>query len=269
MSFSTPLKKTKKLLAVSRQRYQKLTAHVHPAPIFILGYSKSGTTVISSLLSELSGQALTTDLFYRLDPKLENQLPEKLFDGEEKMADFVRKNKFFFSTPLNKSPVFTFLYLELRNCFPNAQFIFIVRHPADTLRSNLNRRGISGNVDQLSEDKQKYLKRFASIPPSVGNHYIEKMANRWNTAAETYWSNVDNMILIRYEDFLLDKVGSIRQLCGQVGLTAKHDISPFLDKQYQPRGNRDISWCEFFGVTNLGMIESICAEHIARFGYVT
>lgn len=268
MSFSRLLKKTKKLFAVSRLRYQKITAKIHPAPIFILGYPKSGTTVISSLLSEASGQPLTTDLFYRLDPKREQKLPEKLFCEKEKMMEFVHQHKFFFSTPLNKSPLFTFLYAELKHCFPQAKFIFIARHPADTLRSYLNRRGIPGHLDQLPEDKQRHLNRFASIPPSVGSHYIEKMANRWHTASETYFSHSDDMLLIRYEDFMLDKVGSIHQLCEQAGLTVRHDISPFLERQYQPRGNRDVSWHEFFGANNLATIERICAEPMARFGYL-
>jgi len=93
------------------------------------------------------------------------------------------------------------------------------------------------------------------------------MAEDWNTAVDGYLARPDVFILIRYEDFVADKVGAIARLAAELGLPAAQDIDAWTDVQYQPRGDRDISWQEFFGPENLARIERICGDRMARFGY--
>lgn len=66
---------------------------------------------------------------------------------------------------------------------------------------------------------------------------------------------------------MLDKVGAIRNLAKQVGLNPINDITEYLNIQYQPRGNREISWQDFFGEANIHSIETICREQMDYFGY--
>jgi hypothetical protein len=40
-----------------------------------------------------------------------------------------------------------------------------------------------------------------------------------------------------------------------------------VDVQYQPRGDRGVSWLEFFGRENLRRIEGICGGRMAQLGY--
>ncbi|MGB7248567.1 MAG: glycosyltransferase [Phormidesmis sp.] len=242
------------------------TVKIHPAPIFILGHAKSGTTAIAMLLSKMSHEALTTDLFYRLDPKKEKQLSKEVFEEKIAFNDFVKDNRTYFSTRLNKSPVFSFLYPQLKQRFPEAKFVFILRDPRDTIRSYLNRREIPGHLQTLSQTQQSHLNRFISIPPTTGS-YIERMAYRWTVAVSAYLDHPNEIILVRYEDFIADKLGVIRSLSEQLELPEKADISSDLDTQYQPRGNREISWHEFFGARNLSLIESICAEPMRLLKY--
>ena len=258
----TPIKRSLKSLVDMKTFYQMKTAKVHPEPIFMLGHAKSGTTAIASLLAKVSGQPVTIDPIFRIDP--EGYLQQQLLSGELQFEELVEVYKFYFSTPINKDPKLTFFYDDLSRCFPLAKFIFVIRDPRDNIRSFLNRRGIPGNLDKLTEDQHKWI---GNLPPIAGKNYIEKLANRWNLAADTYLNHQDQFTLIRYEDFILDKVGTTRSLAEKVGLTASHDISDYVNLQYQPSGDRQVSWSEFFQAENLHLIETICSQRMNCFGY--
>lgn len=75
------------------------------------------------------------------------------------------------------------------------------------------------------------------------------------------------MTLVKYEDFLADKHGFIARLAGQLHIPEKANIRDKLDVQYQPPGDRYISWEVFFGVENLKCIEQICSSRMKEFGY--
>ena len=47
-----------------------------------------------------------------------------------------------------------------------------------------------------------------------------------------------------------------------------NDISDKVDRQYQRRGDRNVSWPDFFGPDNLARIERICGDRMQRFGYL-
>ena len=240
------------------------TACVHPAPIFILGHAKSGTTAIAVLLAKTTGQSVTIDPIFQIDP--EGYLQDKLFSKELSFYQFVRSHKFYFSTCLNKDPKLTFFYDDLCQCFPTAKFIFVIRDPRDTIRSLLNRRGIPGNFDKLQNMEGRSV-RIGRRPNVAGDNYIEKLANRWNLAADTYIGHTDQFSLIRYEDFVQDKISTISDLARQVGLDPINDITDYVNIQYQPRGDRNVSWLEFFGTDNLRCIETICRDRMNYFGY--
>lgn len=257
-----PIKRSLKSLVDIKTFYQIKTAQIYPAPIFILGHAKSGTTAIASLLSKATNQPVTIDPLFRIDP--DGYLQQQLFSGELPFKNLVQAHKFYFSTPINKDPKLTFFYDELCQCFSQAKFIFVIRDPRDNIRSFLNRREIPGHLDKLPEDKQQWI---GNLPPIKGQNYIEKLANRWNLAADTYLNHQEQFTLIRYEDFALDKVGTIQNLAQTMSLIPNHDISKYLNLQYQPSGDRQVSWSEFFQAENLHLIETICSERMNRFGY--
>lgn len=257
-------KQSLRFLAHPKTFYIMKTARIHPAPIFILGHEKSGTTAIAQLLAKISGQSVTIDPIFRIDPK--GDLQNQLFSQELQFYDFVQSHKFYFSTSINKDPKLTFFYDDLRQYFPTAKFIFVIRDPRDTMRSFLNRRGIPGNFDKLENMESKTV-QIGHRPPVAGNNYIEKLANRWNLAADTYIGHKEEFSLIYYEDFIQNKIDTINDLARQVGLNPINNITDYIDVQYQPRGDRNISWVEFFGVDNLRCIETICHERMNYFGY--
>ncbi len=251
--------------------YRKATAKVNQAPIFVFGNQKSGTTVIAALLSKTARKPLTSDIFYRIELPAEKMLLQK----EITIRDFVKKNKFYFSTNIIKEPGLIFFYDQLVEYFPKAKFIFILRDPRDNIRSIFNRLQIPGDLKDLGK------KRFEALPDATwkmimdgelfgvkGNNYIETQANRWNLALKIYKENAVNIELIRYEDFVKDKAGEITKLATRVGLKPVCDIAEYVDIQYQPRGDRNITWHEFFGSENLHLIETICRNGIENFSYL-
>lgn len=257
-----PVKESLKSLSELKNFYQIKRAKVHPAPIFMLGHAKSGTTAIASLLGKVTGQSVTIDPIFRIDP--DGYLQKKLLSGELQLSEIIETYKIYFSTPINKDPKLTFFYEDLRQCLPQAKFIFVIRDPRDNLRSFLNRRGIPGHLDELPEDKQQWI---GNLPPIAGKNYIEKLAKRWNLAADTYLNHQDEFILIRYEDFVANKVKTIQNLAKKSGLTPSQKIDDYVNLQYQPKGDRQISWTEFFQEKNLHLIETICSERMSYFGY--
>ena len=46
-----------------------------------------------------------------------------------------------------------------------------------------------------------------------------------------------------------------------------HDVTPYADVQYQPKGNRSITAEEFFGPDNLARLLRICGPTMAELGY--
>ena len=251
--------------------YQMKMAHIHPEPVIILGNQKSGTTVIATLLGKATGQKFIIDPLFRIENQIE--IKKNLYCNKLKFSDFIEENKFYFSFEIIKEPNFTFFFDDVKNYFSLSKFIFIVRDPRDNIRSILDRLKIPGNLSDLDDNQidnspptwQLVLK--GKSPNVFGNSYIEKLAHRWNLAADTYIHYQSDIILIRYEDFILDKKGSIIELAEKINFSVKHDITPYMDKQYQPRGDRQITWLDFFGKDNLKLIEEICSSRMNLFDY--
>ncbi|MEO0826406.1 MAG: sulfotransferase, partial [Cyanobacteria bacterium J06642_9] len=62
-------------------------------------------------------------------------------------------------------------------------------------------------------------------------------------------------------------VAFIRWLATQLCLEYSTDIEEYVDNQFQPIGNRNISWIDFFGAKNLDRINHICRSKMLSLGY--
>jgi len=244
-------------------------ARVNAEPVIVLGKEKSGTTAIAALLAQHTGSTVTLDI-----PALFGKRMGAIRSGRTDLAELVRRNRLDFSRGIIKQPSMTWIYPQVRTVFSQARYLMIVRDPRDNIRSVLNRLDLPGDLDDLDEE------RFARLPaawswhfesPGIlglrGGNYIELAAERWNLAADTYLNHRDEMLLIRYEDFLVNKAGCIKRCAEALGLEARNDISAAVDTQYQPRGMRDCHLPEFFGERNLRTIERSCARRMKELGY--
>jgi sulfotransferase family protein len=250
--------------------YRARTARVNPAPLFILGNQKSGTSAIAALLARATGKSVTIDIFFRY----REHLQERLLRQEMGFGDFIRWTRVCFSTEIVKEPSLTFFYGDLKSFFPQSRFIFVLRDPRDNIRSILNRLRIPGDLPELDAHHQEALRdkpgwallMDGTLVGCGGGTYIERLAKRWQRAADVYGRG-DGMVLVRYEDFMRDKAGAIRRLARAVSLEPTHDLGRYVDVPYQPRGQREVSWRDFFGPDNLRRIESICGDRMISLGY--
>ena len=99
-----------------------------------------------------------------------------------------------------------------------------------------------------------------------GGNYIERLSRRWSLMARMYLDNQERMRLVRYEDFLGDKMGVIVGLAGELGLKPVNDITGRVSFQFQPAGDRNVDLEDFFG-DNLGAVERVCHVEMASLGY--
>lgn len=242
----------RRLLHAFRSLYQR----PHPAPIFLLGHPKSGTTAIASLLSRLTGLPATLDLFRVIGPPRETV--EQLFRSDLPLEAFVRAHAWAFARPLLKCPKLTFLEADLRRCFPAARFVLIVRDPRDTIRSFLHRRGLTGQDTRL--DGLDFLPHLTA--PSA----IERLGLRWTLTVEPWMRAPESFTLIRYEDFAKDREGAVRSLAATLGLEPRRGLEGHLERAYKPvSGPYDRQ--EFYGAANLRRLETVCAAPMERLGY--
>ena len=237
-------------------------------PIIVLGNQKSGTTAIAKLIGLACGQGTQLDIEALWEPNC-----KRILNKELSLPEVIQKNKRFFSSPILKEPNFSLLYPQLEASFPDATFLLIVRDPRDNIRSILNRLNLPGDKARLSPKEFRSVNKHwralfdASRYDSDSTQYIELLASRWNTCAELFLKNQERVLVFKYEDFIKDKLGSIRRISRRLGLEPTVDISSKVNIQYQPAGNRNISWKDFFGEDNLNRIEDICSDRMEKMGY--
>ena len=84
-----------------------------------------------------------------------------------------------------------------------------------------------------------------------GYNYISDHCESWNEAyGNKDMINSKSCILVKYEDFIEDKISFIEDLCTKLNL-------PLKNKAFQPEGNRQINIEDFFG-DNFNTIQIKC-----------
>ncbi len=252
-------------------RFRRESFNTEKELIFILGNQKSGTSAIASLLGKYTNQKTSIDLFY-------SGFNYKVFEMWKKKElstnSFVKKNNIEFASKIIKEPHLSVFYNELKKEFTDAKFIFIVRNPVDNIRSILDRLGIDGSLDKLNATELKKI--FHSWNLVFNNQwlglengsFIENLAYRWNYITDIYLDNRDSVILVKYEDFLLDKEECIAKLAEKLNLEKVNSINDVLDYSFQPKGkSKSINKIDFFGKENLKIINSICKKGMNRLDY--
>lgn len=249
-------------------------ATINPAPIIILGHQKSGTSAIAALLAKATGKTLTLDFFYK-NNQSRPFFRAKLHDGRLPLNRFLRSNSQYLSADIIKEPELTYFYDRLTSTFPSATYIFVVREPKATIKSVLDRLSLPGDQPSLTAQQYQQTNPLSGWLPAIegkapnvaGENYIERLAHRWNLVASTYLDHQNQMVLIRYEDFLSDKLQAIQTLANKINLPVVNDISDQLDNQFQPRGKHHLALSDFFSHQNQATIDRICSANATQFNY--
>ncbi len=237
--------------------------------LIVLGNQKSGTTAIAKLLALSTNQSILLDTSLLWQPHL-----SKLLKSKGNLNKVIDSNKRFFSRAIIKEPNLTFFIDELLEIYPSTtQYVFIVRDPRNNIRSLLNRVNIPGNLKSFDKTNFKLsIHEEVLFNKEVMNYsstnYIEQLAERWNLTFSHYEKNKSNITLVKYEDFIQNKVLFIESLASSLSLNPKIDITTKIDIQYQPKGDQNIHWIDFYGKQNLNIIEQTCAHFMQKLNYV-
>ena len=249
-----------------RRAVLSLTCRINEAPVIVLGNHKSGTSAIAALLALSAGATCAIDLIQ------EERRPtfDKVFKHEASFESLVRRNRVEFAQDIIKEPNLTVLAPMIRQRFPAARIILVVRDPRENVRSICNWLGWPGHLAQLPDralGELSAVKRLVVTNTWLGlsdSHYITNLAERWSICARIA-QDLDGVVVARYEDFLQDKAGFVEWLGGQVGLPSAHNVGTAADHQFQPAG-RPAAWDGFFG-DNLADLVECCREPMRFLGY--
>lgn len=249
-------------------RAASLFARERQPHVVIFGHQKSGTSAIAGLLAEYGQLGLTQDIRVTWGPWLAGALSG---DAREATRTLAQRYRWYFRSALLKEPNLTFVAKYVQELFPSALLIYVVRDPRQTVRSFLNRIGLSGDRVATPADARLSSARARHIfDPRLSfnahNNYIGALALRWKAAAEAYHSLAKPVTLVRYEDFVRDKEQFISQLGVRLGVERKKDIRPLLSKQFQPAGDRRLHWRDFFGANYEHLYVGL-GDVAGRFGY--
>ena len=253
-----------------RRYVMNSTARVNHRPIIILGNQKSGTTAIASLLAQATDKSVTLDLSERWLPW---HWARDIHAGRLSFQALVMQARLEFSRDIVKEPALTHMYSYLEECFPNAQYVLIVRDPRDNIRSILDRVDLPGTPTRFDAQQLTSLKpgwRKVLDGTRLGfrrDRWPDNLSEKWNHCADIHLENPEEVLLLKYEDFQADKCAQIALLAARLGLPVTQDVSETVDIQYQPRGRRrSMPWIDFFGAENLSRIERICCERMRKLG---
>jgi hypothetical protein len=256
------------------KKLRKFPDHRKRVDVVVLGHQKGGTTAIAKLLGRMCQMPVSVDPFYEVD-RGRAKAVESVFRGEVQLSAVARRHPTLFWQPIVKDADFTFLWTQVAGLYPEARFVYVARHPVDTIRSVLNRLGLPGDPSpgvlppMRNPTRHWELILAGSLPRVPGDDYVEKLAHRWQLAADTYATHRNRMLLVRYEDFLRDKVSELTQVAGSLGLVAERDVFAEVDVPYQPPGNDKTSPLGFFGSRRIDRIVGICARGMQQMGYRT
>lgn len=265
-----PMSAYRRVRYAVKTRIQHALARVNERPVFVIGNQKSGTSAIVCLLAAAAGKQATNDIFTWY-PGAESDV----LAGRLRLADFVDRARHQFSRDFVKDPSLTFMLPALEARFPQARYVFVVRDPRVNIRGILNRVGLGGDVTALEPpDRQRIgASRPGWLPVLMGEGLVsegtlvERLAHRCRIAMEIAAAARGRWPVIRYEDFVADKAGTIASALEAIGERAAHDISAVADTPFQPPSSDRSSPERFFSPENLARIETVCRATMDQFGY--
>ena len=196
------------------------------SPAFIVGFPRSGTTLVESILdahkdvSVLSEESPTQYLYKRFHARegLEGVLDDTdhAFVDQQRAEYWKLIEEFSDSSPkgllIDKLPL-NLIYVRLINTlFPDAKIIFVLRHPLDSCFSNFT---------QIF-DMNPFMANLTTLD-DAGTLYALSMSV-WLEAQSTLSLNVQT---VRYEDIVQDFDGSIRSLLDFLNLPWDESVKAF------------------------------------------
>ncbi|MCF2947747.1 sulfotransferase [Paraglaciecola aquimarina] len=232
-------------------------------PIFLLGTQRSGTTLLTRILST--------------HPKLyiQNELPmEGMFDGEITqeimLARIVNKISSMHKVELPmedsseliwgwKDPLLTYKLEELSNCFSDSKYVLIIRDARGVVNSYMDNRWGLGTTAYTGALRWKH-------EVALQLAFADKMK--------------DKCLVLRYEDLVQDLPSTLKSLCQFIGVEYSSEMLDFHQRKLEFRENRENrntakpadpsnigKWRQTLTKREIALVEHVAAEEMHSMKY--
>ncbi|WP_433430116.1 sulfotransferase family protein [Nonomuraea sp. CA-141351] len=169
-----------------------LTDRLLEAPVFLLSPVRSGSTLLRAILNAHSALHAPHELHIRrlrvqFDTKLASKAMEALGHNQADLEhllwdrvlhrELVRSGKRFI---VDKTPANAFAYQRIAACWPDARFLFLLRHPASIATSWHEASPSKRTPEEAALDALRYMKaveRARSALPGLTVRYEELSAD--------------------------------------------------------------------------------------------
>ncbi|TWU67587.1 sulfotransferase [Crateriforma conspicua] len=252
---------------IYRQLHRK---KAYPKPLLVFGNQKSGTSAIAALLGIATGKSVLIDLFHRFGARA-----TPVLYGTTSLQQIWGQASPYLDREIIKEPEFIFFSDELRAIYADSLRLFITREPLSNFRSIYNRLGVDGYSTHLDKRKRHEIQKTCPLwlpvvegprPELRGGTILETLALRWKYAANLYLESQDQFTLVRYEDFVADRKGTIEHIATRLNLPIKNDITKASTVQFQPPG-KPTNTLRFFGDKHAKAAFEICQPEADTLGY--
>jgi hypothetical protein len=207
--------------ALSLPRY---SAQIHDdasAPVFLIGFPRSGTTLLDTVLMGHSGISVVEE--QNMVPQMEHAVLDKnsIWHAEHLSdQDVSRARKVYYETlaqhvqdtgqvVIDKMPLNITKVPLIHRVFPNARYILALRHPLDSILScwmqNFALNAAMGNMLDIAR-----IAKFYDYSMRI-----------FDAATTRYGLNVHS---VRYEDLIVDLEGSARAAIDFLGLEWQDEL---------------------------------------------
>ena len=194
-------------------------------PTFLIGFPRSGTTLLDTILRShplidvLEEKPIVDKFVELLNTKIKSDFKNlKDHKIDKEMRDFYFREKSNYSSKKNckividKMPLNTVYVGEIVRFFPNAKFIFAIRHPSDCVLSCFMQNFLLNNA----------MTNFLNLEDSA------KLYNQVMILWELYNNKLKiNFHMIRYEDLIENFETEVKKLLNYLGVDWSNKVTEF------------------------------------------
>ncbi len=209
--------------------------------VWIFGSGRSGSTWLSSMMGELSGQtlwgepwvgALFGDFYYRSVDERKHKNPEFIL-GRHKESWLRSVRNFVLDAAAATFPGLEkedYLIIKepngsigaplLMEALPESRMIFLVRDPRDVVASSMDARSEGGwNYER---NKRLYVEGRRKSSNKNPDAFAKRRAKRYlegmGKAKEAYDAHRGPKVLVRYEELRSDTLGTMKRMYSSLGI---------------------------------------------------
>lgn len=266
-------------------------------PVFIVGMPRSGSTAFHRVLSEHPDLATTTHVTRKTPtnypllklislvvrdhkPGEAGTMWDRYVQGDDdvlRAADVTPENRRYYTTAvanvlrlyhrsrfISKCPRNGMRMEFLREIFPDARFIHLIRDGRAVSRSVLEQRERSGDMMKWWDVRPIGWRQWEKEPP------VASVAHQWRSVVQFVHDvgqtmPTDQYMEIRYEDFTRDPVKLLGRVCSFMGVAWSDEAIRAASRSIESRNDK---WEKSFSVDDVTVMNQIMGDGLKAYGYL-